>query len=61
MDTSLFQIFNQPLRSLSVSFSFVHDRGFISYQDPFPPYARSRFSPVHSASSSRTKALAMTP
>jgi len=39
MDTSLFQIFNQPLRSLSVSFSFVHDRGFISYQDPFPPYA----------------------
>ncbi len=36
LDTSLFQLFERPLRSVSVAFSFVHDRGFISYQDPFP-------------------------
>ncbi len=36
LDTSLFQLFERPLRSLSVAFSFVHDRGFISFQDPFP-------------------------
>ena len=36
LDTSLFRIYDFPLRSLSVAFSFVHDRGFISYTDPFP-------------------------
>ena len=36
LDNSLFQIYAQPLRSLSASFSFTHDRGFISYWDPFP-------------------------
>lgn len=36
LDTSLFQMFDYPLRSVSVAFSFVHDRGFISYMDPFP-------------------------
>jgi sugar/nucleoside kinase (ribokinase family) len=36
LDPSLFQLYDYPLRSLSVSFSFVHDRGFISYRDPFP-------------------------
>jgi len=36
LDSSLFQVYNQPLRSLSASFSFPHDRGFISYVDPFP-------------------------
>jgi len=36
LDSSLFQIFDQPLRSLSASFSFTHDRGFISYWDAFP-------------------------
>jgi len=36
LDSSLFQIYDQPLRSLSASFSFTHDRGFISYWDPFP-------------------------
>ena len=38
IDTSLFRIYDFPLRSLSVAFSFVHDRGFISYTDPFPEY-----------------------
>jgi sugar/nucleoside kinase (ribokinase family) len=36
LDDSLFQRFDRPLRSLSVSFSFAHDRGFISYMDEFP-------------------------
>jgi len=36
LDTSLFQTFERPLRIVSVSFSFVHDRGFISYIDPMP-------------------------
>jgi sugar/nucleoside kinase (ribokinase family) len=35
LDMSLFQCFDQPLRSMSLSFSFVHDRGFISHMDPF--------------------------
>ncbi|HZU86113.1 MAG TPA: carbohydrate kinase family protein [Anaerolineaceae bacterium] len=34
LDTSCFQSLEQPFRSLSVSFSFSHDRGFISYTDP---------------------------
>jgi sugar/nucleoside kinase (ribokinase family) len=36
LDSSLFKIYDQPLRSLSASFSFTHDRGFISYWDSFP-------------------------
>jgi len=36
LDTSLFQQYSHPLRSMSLSFSFQHDRGFISYLDPFP-------------------------
>jgi sugar/nucleoside kinase (ribokinase family) len=36
IDTSLFQLLQQPFRSVSVSFSFAHDRGFISYIDPTP-------------------------
>jgi sugar/nucleoside kinase (ribokinase family) len=36
LDSSLFQVYDHPLRSLSASFSFTHDRGFISYWDPFP-------------------------
>lgn len=36
MDTTLFQRVEAPLRSLSCSFSFAHDRGFISYMDAFP-------------------------
>jgi sugar/nucleoside kinase (ribokinase family) len=38
LDTSLFEFFEHPLRSMSVSFSFVHDRGFISYTDIFPEH-----------------------
>jgi sugar/nucleoside kinase (ribokinase family) len=36
LDQTLFTIYDQPLRSVSASFSFVHDRGFISYWDQFP-------------------------
>jgi sugar/nucleoside kinase (ribokinase family) len=36
LDTTLFEHYDRPLRSLSVSFSFVQDRGFISYADIFP-------------------------
>ncbi len=36
IDTSLFQRFDQPFRSISLSFSFSHDRGFISHTDPVP-------------------------
>lgn len=38
LDVSLFEQIPAPLRSLSVSFSFSHDRGFISYIDPFPEH-----------------------
>jgi sugar/nucleoside kinase (ribokinase family) len=36
LDASLFRFYEHPLRILSVSFSFTHDRGFISYADPIP-------------------------
>ncbi len=36
LDSSLFEVFDRPLRSVSASFSFVQDRGFISYWDAFP-------------------------
>lgn len=36
LDTSLFQQFAMPCRSVSVSYSFAFDRGFISYTDPTP-------------------------
>lgn len=36
LDMALFQHFAAPLRSMSLSFSFAHDRGFISYVDPIP-------------------------
>jgi len=36
LDIMLFEVYDRPLRSMSVSFSFVHDRGFISYGDSFP-------------------------
>jgi sugar/nucleoside kinase (ribokinase family) len=36
IDGSLFRLHDQPLRRVSVAFSFAHDRGFISYQDPLP-------------------------
>jgi sugar/nucleoside kinase (ribokinase family) len=36
IDDSLFRLHDRPLRRISVSFSFAHDRGFISYQDTLP-------------------------
>jgi len=37
LDDSLFRHHPFPVRRISVAFSFVHDRGFISYADPLPP------------------------
>jgi sugar/nucleoside kinase (ribokinase family) len=37
LDTSLFRLHPFPVRRVSVAFSFVQDRGFISYADPLPP------------------------
>jgi sugar/nucleoside kinase (ribokinase family) len=37
LDDSLFRLHQQPLRRVSVSFSFAHNRGFISYKDEFVP------------------------
>jgi sugar/nucleoside kinase (ribokinase family) len=37
LDTSLFRRHPFPVRRVSVAFSFVQDRGFISYADPLPP------------------------
>jgi len=42
LDTSLFEQFPAPYRSLSVSFSFAADRGFISHTDPAPEGVSSR-------------------
>ncbi len=42
LDTSCLETLERPFRSLSLSFSFANDRGFISYQDPLNdelPYA----------------------
>jgi sugar/nucleoside kinase (ribokinase family) len=36
LDESLFKQFPVPYRTISVSFSFAHDRGFISHTDPDP-------------------------
>lgn len=41
LDETLFELHPAPYRSLSVSFSFAHDRGFVSYIDP-PPGPDSR-------------------
>jgi len=37
LEDALFEYFDRPLRSVSTSFSFTQDRGFISYMDTFPP------------------------
>jgi sugar/nucleoside kinase (ribokinase family) len=37
LDDSLFQHHPFPVRRISAAFSFVNDRGFISYADPLPP------------------------
>jgi sugar/nucleoside kinase (ribokinase family) len=42
IDTSLFEQFPVPYRSMSLSFSFAHDRGFISHTDQCPEGASAR-------------------
>lgn len=37
LETGLFRRHPFPVRRVSVAFSFVHDRGFISYADDLPP------------------------
>jgi sugar/nucleoside kinase (ribokinase family) len=37
LDLSLFRHHPFPVRRISAAFSFVHDRGFISYMDPIEP------------------------
>jgi sugar/nucleoside kinase (ribokinase family) len=39
IDDGLFRLHNQPLQRISVAFSYAHDRGFISYQDPLPNHS----------------------
>src|SRR5215813_11445357 len=51
LDDALFQRHDFPLRRVSVAFSFVHDRGFISYIDPLPPH-----SPVAAIQAQRPRA-----
>ena len=41
LDTSLFTFAAEPFRSITVAFSFSHDRGFVSYLDPNPPGERN--------------------
>src|SRR5262245_18729592 len=36
IDEGLFRLHNRPLRRVSVSFSYAHDRSFIGYQDELP-------------------------
>ncbi len=37
LDGSLFRVHDKPLRSVSVSMSFPHDRAFVSYIDAYEP------------------------
>jgi sugar/nucleoside kinase (ribokinase family) len=36
LDPALFRKHDRPLQAVSVSFSFAHDRAFLSYMDPLP-------------------------
>ncbi len=40
VDTSLFRLHDRPVRVFSLAFSYVNDRGFISYIDRLPPVDR---------------------
>ncbi len=42
IDTRLFVHLDRPLRSISLAFSYTHERGFISYVDPVEPLDRAR-------------------
>jgi sugar/nucleoside kinase (ribokinase family) len=42
VDTRLLVHLDRPLRSISLAFSYTHERGFISYADPVEPLDRVR-------------------
>src|SRR5690349_19325767 len=42
IDTSLLRLHNHPVRMFSLSFSYTHERGFISYVDPLEDLGRPR-------------------
>ena len=52
LDTSLFRYHPFPIRRVSASFSFAHDRGFMSYMDTF-----SHPSPAEIIASTRPRAV----
>ncbi len=54
LDSGLFRRHPYPLRRVSVAFSFVHDRGFISYADPLPP---STASPIEAIQQHRPRVV----
>jgi sugar/nucleoside kinase (ribokinase family) len=54
LDSGLFRRHPFPLRRVSVAFSFVHDRGFISFADP-PPNSTS--SPIEAIQQHRPRAV----
>jgi sugar/nucleoside kinase (ribokinase family) len=47
LDTRLFRVLPVPLRRVSVSFSFQHDRGFISHVDHYPPQDPAALVALH--------------
>jgi sugar/nucleoside kinase (ribokinase family) len=47
LDMSLFRHHPVPVRRVSAAFSFVHDRGFISYMDPIEPASPVEFIQQH--------------
>src|SRR5215216_5156053 len=47
VDTSLFRIHAKPVRVFSLAFSYVNDRGFISYMDRLEPVNRVPYVNEH--------------
>lgn len=49
LDETLFRIHDQPLRVITVAYSFAHERAFLSYRDPFPPVELPQLIRAHPA------------